>query len=56
MKVRITVRPVGYLSLAGDMLRPWPKVGEVIDLPDVVANDMIASGRAEKVPAIAIRK
>lgn len=35
MKVRIKVRPTGLLNG-----RDWPEVGEVIDLPDVVAESM----------------
>lgn len=53
MKVRITVRPVGYFSDDAGPLRAWPKVGEVVDLPEVVARDLIGSDRAEEVPAVA---
>lgn len=50
MKVRITERPVGYISLAGQPLTAWPPAGSVVDLPEGVARDLIAAGRAEKVP------
>jgi len=49
MKVRIKDRPTGYISLNGGPLNVWPEVGAVVDLPDMVAEDMIDSGRAEKV-------
>lgn len=49
MKVRITVRPTGYFSADSGPLRAWPKVGEVVDLPEIVARDLIASDRAEEV-------
>lgn len=48
MKVRIKVRPTGYVSLDGGPLNAWPKVGSVIELPDVIADDLISSGHAEK--------
>lgn len=48
LKVRIKVRPVGYVSIRGGPLSLWPKVGEVIDLPEIVARDLIASDRAEE--------
>lgn len=44
MKVRMIEQPNGLLN--GE---PWPEAGSTADLPDVVAEDMIASGRAEKV-------
>ncbi|NUR81002.1 MAG: hypothetical protein HOQ21_11225 [Dermatophilaceae bacterium] len=44
MKVRIKVRPSGLINL-----REWPEVGETIDLPDDVAEGMIASGDVEAV-------
>ena len=44
MKVRIKVRPSGLINL-----REWPEVGETIDLPDDVAEGMIASGDGEAV-------
>ncbi|OBB15054.1 hypothetical protein A5761_15035 [Mycolicibacterium setense] len=49
MKVRMKQRPTGYVSLGGEPPREWPKVGSVVDLPPVVAEDLIAAGRAEKV-------
>lgn len=49
MKVRMKQRPTGYVSLGGGPPREWPKVGSVVDLPQVVADDLIAAGRAEKV-------
>lgn len=44
MKVRIVVRPTGLLNG-----REWPDVGGTIDLPDVVADGMAASGHVEAV-------
>lgn len=49
MKMRIKVRPTGYVSLDGGPLVAWPPVGTVVDLPDTIADDLISSGRAEKV-------
>jgi len=49
MKVRIKDRPTGYISLNGGPLSVWPEVGTVVDLPEVVAEDLIEGGRAEKV-------
>lgn len=49
MKVRITVRPGGYISIGGRPLTAWPPAGSVVDLPDKVAEDLINAGRAEKV-------
>ena len=49
MKVRIKVQPTGYVSLDGGPLNVWPKVGAVVELPDAIADDLIGSGRAEKV-------
>lgn len=48
MKVRIKVQPTGYVSLDGGPLNSWPKAGSVVDLPDVIAEDLIGSGHAEK--------
>lgn len=48
MKVRMKVRPTGYISFDGGPLSEWPKVGSVVDLPDVIAADLISSGHAEK--------
>lgn len=50
MKVRIKVQPTGYVSLDGGSLAAWPKVGTVVDLPDVIAEDLINAGNAEKAP------
>jgi hypothetical protein len=44
MKVRILVRPTGLVSG-----QPWPKVGEVVDLPEHVADGMVHSGHVEPV-------
>lgn len=44
MKVEIIVRPSGLLNG-----QPWPEVGETIDLPKVVADDMIRVGHAKAV-------
>jgi hypothetical protein len=44
MKVRIKVQPSGLLNA-----EPWPEVGETIDLPDAVAEEMIAAGALEAV-------
>lgn len=49
MKVRIKVRPTGYISLGGGPLQAWPKVGAIVDLPDAVAQGLLASGDAEPV-------
>lgn len=49
MKVRIKVRPTGYVSFDGGPLAEWPAVGAVVNLPEVVAQDLIDAGRAEKV-------
>lgn len=46
MEVRIKVRPSGTLN--GHY---WPEVGEVIDLPDVVAADMLKTKSVELVDA-----
>jgi hypothetical protein len=46
MKVRIKVQPSGLLNGV-----PWPAEGEEIDLPDVVAADLCASGAATPVAA-----
>jgi hypothetical protein len=43
------VQPTGYISLDGGPLNTWPKVGTVVELPNVVADDLIGSGCAEKV-------
>lgn len=47
-KARITVRPTGCLNG-----RPWPEVGEVVDLPDAVAEGMAKAGHVEVVKAAA---
>jgi hypothetical protein len=44
MKVRIKVQPSGLLNA-----EPWPEAGETIDLPDAVAEEMIASGALEAI-------
>ena len=48
MKVRIKVRPNGYVSFGGGPLSAWPKVGAVVDLPEDIAEDLIKAGNAEK--------
>lgn len=48
MKVRIKQSPTGYISLDGGPLQQWPKAGGVVDLPQVIAEDLIASGHATK--------
>ena len=53
MKVRIKVQPTGYISLAGGPLQEWPKVGEVVDLPEGVARALVAAGNAEAVRIVA---
>lgn len=50
MKVRIVRRPTGYISLEGGPLHEWPRVGDVIDLPDGMAESMIAAGNAKAAP------
>ncbi|WP_418059946.1 hypothetical protein [Pimelobacter simplex] len=54
MKVKIIEQPSGYVRI-GDELMPWPEEGQVIDLPDVIADGMIASGTVEKISAPAKR-
>jgi hypothetical protein len=49
MKVRIKQSPSGCISFDGGPPQLWPKAGSVVDLPQVVAEDLIADGRAEKV-------
>ena len=49
MKVRIIVRPTGYVAIGANPLTVWPPVGEVVDLPDEMAEDLIKGGNAEKV-------
>lgn len=51
MKVRVKVRPSGILNG-----RDWPEAGEVMDLPDSVAEGMIAAGTVEAVKAAAEKK
>ncbi|WP_310250687.1 hypothetical protein [Microbacterium trichothecenolyticum] len=48
MKVRITEQPTGLLNG-----KEWPTAGEVIDLPDVVAVDLLNARMAEPVKAAA---
>lgn len=48
MKVKIIERPSGHVRIDGELVE-WPKVGDTIDLPDVVAEGMIATGAVEKV-------
>lgn len=49
MKVRIKHSPTGYISLDGGPLQAWPKAGSVVDLPQAIAEDLVASGHAAKV-------
>jgi hypothetical protein len=51
MKVRIVRQPSGLLSIGGQIGVPWPEAGELVDLPDAVAEDMIAAGTVEAVKA-----
>jgi len=44
MQVRIKIRPLGLYNGA-----EWPAAGEVIDLPDFVAEPMIKTGTVEPV-------
>jgi hypothetical protein len=46
MKVRVKVQPLGLLNQ-----QPWPEAGELVDLPDAVAEDMIRAGTVEAVKA-----
>jgi len=48
MRVKIIERPTGYVRIGDGNLGPWPEVGEVVDLPDIVAEGMIATGQVEK--------
>ena len=50
-KVKIVKQPSGLLNT-----QPWPEVGETVELPDVVAEDMAKAGwvevlKVEKRPA-----
>jgi len=56
MKVRITVRPTGYVGLEGQPLTAWPPVGAVVDFPDDIAEDLIKGGNAEKVSRLSGRE
>ena len=47
MKVRIKVRPTGYVSLDGGPLTAWPPVGTVVDLPEAMAEDLVTGGRPD---------
>ena len=46
MKVRVKVQPSGLLNT-----QPWPEVGETVDLPDEIAEDMAKAGHVEIVKA-----
>jgi hypothetical protein len=46
MRVRVKVQPSGLINGV-----PWPDVGEEVELPDSVAEDMAASGWVEHVKA-----
>lgn len=48
MKVKIIERPSGHVRIGTGELVEWPHVGKTIDLPDVVAEGMIATGAVEK--------
>jgi len=54
MKVRIKVRPNGYVSFGGGPISVWPKVGSVMELPRSIAEDLIAGGFAEVATAPAV--
>jgi len=45
MKVRIKIRPSGLINGA-----EWPAVGELVDLPDLVATSMLGDGLVEVAP------
>lgn len=47
VKVRVLVRPSGCLNG-----RDWPEVGEVLELPAVVADGMVADGWLEVVKKV----
>lgn len=47
-KVRIIVRPTGCING-----RDWPEAGEMIDLPDAVAEAMAEAGHVETVKVAA---
>lgn len=49
MKVKIIERPSGHVRIGTGELVEWPEVGKTMDLPDVVAEGMIATGAVEKV-------
>ena len=44
MKVRVKQRPTGAFNGA-----EWPKVGEIVDLPDHIAIGMLNAGQVEAV-------
>lgn len=44
MKIRIIEQPTGLLNG-----KPWPEVGEVVEVHDVAGADLCASGAAEPV-------
>lgn len=44
MKIKMTMQPSGLLNG-----KTWPEVGEEIDVPDVVAVDLLNAGMAEAV-------
>lgn len=46
MQIRITVQPTGLLNG-----KTWPAAGEVVEVPDVVAVDLLNAGMAEPVEA-----
>jgi hypothetical protein len=46
VKVRVVNQPSGLVNGA-----EWPAAGELVDLPDSVAEGMVASGDAEEVKA-----
>ncbi len=45
MRVKILKNPVGLYNLAYDP-------GDVIELPDLLANELIETGHAEKIPEV----
>lgn len=47
MKVKVINKPLGPVRI-NDELVEWPEPGETVDLPDHIAEGMIATGTVEK--------
>lgn len=51
MKVRVVVQPTGCINGV-----PWPAQGEVVDVPEVVAESMSGAGHVEVVKEVKVEK